>query len=282
LTQAARRPAGGVRLAVSNLAWPRSDDEAVAGILQEEGCRGVEVALTKAWPEPLRVPDAEVDRYRRWWEQRELPIVALQALLFGRPDLVLFGPAQVRRELLSYLGRIMEIGARLGAGALVFGSPKNRRRGELVRDEALRVATEFFTEAAGAAERAGVVLAIEPNPPQYGCDFVTTIREAVELCTRVDHPAFRVHADVGGLTLSGEDPRALATGASLLAHSHVSEPHLVEIGTGGADHESAAAAFAAGGYDGWLSIEMREEEGAEERVRRAVRRARAAYQKVLA
>jgi sugar phosphate isomerase/epimerase len=273
---------GAVRLAVSNLAWPTSDDEAVARVLREEGCRGVEVALTRRWPEPLRVPDAEIERYRLTWEQRELPIVALQALLFGRPDLVLFGPAGVRRELLSYLGRIMDIGAILGAGTLVFGSPRNRRRGELSRGEALRVATEFFSEAAAAAETAGVVLAIEPGPPQYGCDFVTTIGEAVELCTRVGHDAFRVHADVGGLTLAGEDPRALAGGASLLAHAHVSEPHLVEVGTGGADHEGAAAALAEGGYDGWLSIEMREGDEAGERVRRAVRRVRAAYERVLA
>jgi len=39
-----------MKLAVSNIAWPREQDAAVADLLREHGVRGIEVAPTKVWP----------------------------------------------------------------------------------------------------------------------------------------------------------------------------------------------------------------------------------------
>jgi D-psicose/D-tagatose/L-ribulose 3-epimerase len=159
----------------------------------------------------------------------------------------------------------------------VFGSPKNRVRGDLPLNTAMSIACDFFQELGGAAASHGVSLCIEANPAAYGCDFVTTTAEAVELCRRVNHPAIRVNGDLGGMTMSGETPAlSLEDAGPWIGHFHASEPQLAELGTAGADHAGAARGLEAIGYDGWVSIEMRDT-GDLASVDRAVARAKAAY-----
>src|SRR5438552_1722928 len=97
--------------------------------------------------------------------------------------------------MLEYLSKISWLGGQLGAGPLVFGSPKNRIRGDLTFDEALKIAVPFFRSAAGNAQKNGTILCLEPNPPEYGCDFVTNTREALSVVEQVAHPGFRLHLD---------------------------------------------------------------------------------------
>ena len=144
-------------LAVSNIAWAPHEDEAIAAVLRREGVAGVELAPTKWREQPLEARVEEIAEYRRTWEDRGLRIVSLQSLLFGRPELQLFGSAAIRAALADYLRRVIDFGAELGAHALVFGSPKNRLRGSLSIGEANDIAIPFFRQlgehAACAAPR---------------------------------------------------------------------------------------------------------------------------------
>ena len=88
-----------MRLAVSNIAWPREQDAAVADVLAGLGVSGIEVAPTKIWPKPLEATDADVAAARRFWADRGIEIVAAQALLFGRPGLPLFESAETRQRM---------------------------------------------------------------------------------------------------------------------------------------------------------------------------------------
>jgi sugar phosphate isomerase/epimerase len=265
-------------LAVSNIAWAPHEDDAIAAVLRREGVAGVEIAPTKWREQPLEARVEEIAEYRRTWEDRGLRIVSLQSLLFGRPELQLFGSAAIRAALADYLRRVIDFGAELGAHALVFGSPKNRLRGSLSIGEANDIAIPFFRELGEYAIARHAALCIEANPPDYGCDFVTTTAEAAELCAAVNHPGVRVNADLGGMAMAVEDPYAAIRAAKdVIAHVHASEPHLGELGAV-ADHAAAAKALHEIRYDGWVSVEMRAGAGNNvSAVERAVRKARETY-----
>jgi len=251
-------PRGAAGLAVSNIAWDPAEDDAVGAIMVAAGCTGVEIAPAKIHPEPLRATPEQLAAYRRRWEDRGLRIVAMQGLLFGRPELQLFADAPARAALLDYLRGLVDVGAALGAGALVFGSPRNRQRGPLPLDLALDLAAGFFATVGAHAAASGVALCLEPNPPAYGCDFLTTTAEAVALCTRIDSPGIRVNGDLGAIVMNAEPTaEVIAAAAPVLGHFHVSEPHLAEVGTARAPTSAALAALDAAGYDRWISIEMR-------------------------
>ncbi len=267
-----------MRLAISNIAWPAGADTAVAPLLREHGVEGVELALTKVWPEPLAVSAAEVRAYRDGWEKQGLHVVALQALLFGKPRLTLFGSEEVRRQMRDYLTGMIERAGQLGAGVLVFGSPKNRQIQGRSRAEAWAIAVPFFRELGAVARRHGVCFCIEPNPPVYGCDFVTTVAEAVELVDAVADGGFGLHLDTAAMYLAGDPPRASITAAGpRCRHFHASEPFLKEVGGGTILHEPFARAVHSIDYRGWVSIEMGETEEWSGAIARALSFVRAAY-----
>lgn len=246
-----------MKLAASNIAWDPAEDDAVGRILRDRGFAGVEVAPSKRWESPIDATAKEIAGYRAEWEKRGLQIVAMQALLFGRPDLQLFGSATVRLALREYLTLLIEMANGLGARALVFGSPKNRRRGKMPLAEATDIAVEFFREVGAVAVSRSCVICIEPNPPSYDCDFINTTTEAVALCERIGSRGVKVNGDAGAIATNGEDPNATLTGAATwLGHFHASEPSLAEVG-GSPTHRLAAEALRSAQYDGWVSIEMR-------------------------
>jgi sugar phosphate isomerase/epimerase len=247
-----------VQVVMSNLAWEVAEDPGVAAILADAGVSGIEVAPTKVWPDLSTVSADDAERYRRSWEQRGLPIVSMQSLLFGRPDLVLFGEAEVTRNLVSYLRSVIDLAAALGARPLVFGSPRNRRREGLALDEAERRAADVFGELADYATTRGTCLCIEPNPTDYGADFVNHAAQGASLVRRVSSAGFGLHLDTGCLTLVGDDVvDAIADTVDVLRHFHCSEPGLAPIGrTGRVDHQAAGTALRRAGYTGYVSVEM--------------------------
>ena len=250
-------PSPSHRLAVSNIAWDAAEDDAVAAVLRQAGVGGVEIAPTKWRERPLDAAAADVAAYRRAWEDRGLRVVSLQSLFFGMPNLQLFGDDASRVAMSDYLRRTIDLGAALGASVLVFGSPRNRVRGELPLDNAVKLAVEFLRQMAEHAHACGATICVEANPVDYGCDFINTTAEAVDLCRAIDHPGVLVNGDLGGMTMSGEDPgRSVENANHLLGHFHASEPNLAELGAG-ADHTRAAKSLVSIEYSGWVSIEMR-------------------------
>lgn len=248
-----------MNLAISNLAWARNDDIMVARLLESMNVQGVELAPTKVWEHPFSVSPAELDDYRELWRSFGIEIVAIQSLLFGRPELRVFGTSELRDQTLDYLRKMIRLAGRLGAKAMVFGSPKNRLIGNLTTTAALNIAVPFFEALANEAEGSGVVFCIEPNPVEYGTDWIVTTREAMVLVEAVAHDSFGLNIDTGGMTLSGEDPTsALGDCGPWIRHFHISEPDLAPIGTRGVDHRRFASSLAVTGFSGWQSIEMRE------------------------
>lgn len=248
-----------MRLAVSNIAWDSSYDTEIASVLRTQGVDALEVAPTKSWPDPRQAGEDDARRERERWQQLGLEVVATQSLLFGRPDLLLFGPGDQRKAFQEHLVHVIRLGAQMGARAQVFGSPKNRRRKGLDPTQAFHVAAEVFADVAAAAEDAGTAVALEANPPQYGADFLTSAHEAAALVREVGSPGLRLHLDTACMLLVGDDPVECATRyAGLLSHVHLSAP---DLGPVGECPDPAYAPFLStltrSGYTGAVSVEMR-------------------------
>ena len=269
-----------MRVAVSNIAWDAVDDDRVAEALVELGVTGIEVAPTTHWEDPSVATEEQIERYRRRWLDRGLTVSSLQALLYGRPELVLFGSDEAREATLAYLARISGLAGRLGAGPMVFGSPKNRKVGDRIPTEAHDIAVDFFRRAAADANAAGVTLCLEANPPEYGADFAVSTHEALAIVEEVDRSGFGMHLDLGGMQIAGEPiSERIHDCAQWLGHFHVSEPYLAPVGASRLDHDEIASALRDIEYEGWVSIEMRKPVDADpvETVIAAARRIVAAY-----
>ena len=162
----------------------------------------------------------------------------MQALLFGMPKLNIF-PIDLAAESIDYLERHSANWSLAGRGSrLVFGSPKNRDRGQLDDQTAHKQAIEVFRQLADTAAELGVVFCLEPNPVAYQCNFMTNTDKALSVVSAVDHPGLGLHLDSGILCLNGESPEAaIESAGTWLKHFHVSEPQLAPVdGHGPVDH----------------------------------------------
>ena len=233
-----------MRLGISNIAWDPIEDAAVAELLRQHAVDAIDIAPGKYFPNPAAAGPVEIERVARTWRARGIEIVGMQALLFGTQGLNVFGDDASQAAMLAHLDGICRIGAGTGARRLVFGSPRNRDRSGLDDEQARRVATDFFRRLGDIAASHDVLVCLEPNPPHYAANFMTTGAETAQVVRLIDHPHIRMQFDSGAFTLSGEDPEALLSRhADLICHVHASEPDLVPLGDGDTNHAACRAAL---------------------------------------
>lgn len=248
-----------MKISISNIAWDRSEDEAIAALLQQYGVAGIDVAPGKIGADPIELSAADIEDYVQYWRDHGIQMAGMQSMLYRHPELRIFDGQTARQQTIDYIKRIIDLAAQLGTKPMVFGSPKNRQIGQMPLDEALPIAEAFFTELAQHAHACDTVLCVEPVPPEYGADFLTTIADATAFVKQVNHAGLRLQFDSATLTLSGEDVAAtLALARPWMGHFHASDPEFGITGAlGVVQHELLAQKLNEHAYDGWVAIEMR-------------------------
>ena len=259
------------RLSVSNIAWEQHNSPAVFSVLRKHGVAGIEVAPSKIWADWIGASGDAAKEYRKELSDLGFQVPAMQALLFGKDNLQVFEEA-THPAFFEHLRLVAEIAEGLHAKVLVFGAPKNRRRGALGGQEAMEKASIFFREAGKICSEHGAVLGIEPNPAEYHCDFINNIADARELVLQTDSPGVKLHIDSGAAAVNGEELTTALYNAGDFVHYHISEPHLVNVAAGQTDHRAAFAVLKKIRYAHWVSLEMRREEPELEKLEAAVQK----------
>ena len=245
-----------MKLAVSSIAWEPAHDAAVRAMLAHRGVRGIELTPLKYWPAGVDVAPHVLADYKAQWSDAGISIVALQGILFGMPELQLFGSPSQQAALEAHLAAIARLASALGAGILVFGAAKNRLRGALTEDEAIAAAVPLLRRVASVCTDVGITLCIEPNPPRYGGDFVHTSADAMRLVREVDHFSFGLHLDAGAFAINAESDSEVIEAARHARHFHISEIDLVPTGSGTVDHRRLGRLLRLAAFERWHSIEM--------------------------
>ncbi len=258
------------KLTVSNIAWDSTPPELILPVLSAAGVRAIEVAPTVVWPNWEGATVEAAEAFADSLHEQGFSIPSLQAILFGKPELHLFGTSQELTALKTHIEYVAELAQAMGAHIMVMGAPKNRLRGTMAADRARHIAVEFFAHVGDACSKRGVCLCIEPNPVQYSCDFITNSTQGLDLVDLVSSAGFGLHLDVAGMHLADESVyESIIAAGDHIKHIHVSEPNLQDFSNPVCDHDAAARALKEINYKGWVSIEMRKSEHPVESVKRA-------------
>ncbi len=134
--------------------------------------------------------------------------------------------------------------------------------GDLDPDEARRLVVDGLREVAAAAREAGIRFGLEPAHPgqRASVSFVNSVADATALLATAELPDVGIMADT--YNLWHEPPDALVAVADRVTGLHVAdEPRAggegrVLPGEGGARSADHVAALAAGGWDGYLDVEI--------------------------
>jgi len=108
--------------AISNIAWQSNEELEILPALHALGIGCLEIAPTKVFSSPDLATPQEILLARRLYESKHFEIVALQAILYGKPELQVFGDELCQAKSLAYLTKMIALAENLGAKVLVFGS----------------------------------------------------------------------------------------------------------------------------------------------------------------
>ena len=260
-----------MKLSVSNIAWNEADEPEVFKLLQKSIVTGIEVAPTRVWPAWHGANPQNASQIKQTYAELGFEIPALQAILFEKPDLQVFGDASIQAELITHIDKVASYAEGFGAKLLVFGSPKNRDPGVLSKEQAFKAGTDFFSRAAKVCLNYGVQLGLEPNPSIYNCRFMTHWQDILKMVDEVSSPGIAVHLDTACISLEHDNIiEAIEACAGQIAHFHVTEPNLGDFSKPTLNHAEIGIALKKSGYSGWLSIEMRRSDNPLKSVQEAI------------
>ena len=116
-----------MKLALSNLALKGLSWQTALAGLRNTSIRGIEIAPSLIWERPELSSSSSRLAFRRMIEESGFEIAGLQALLFNRNDLQIFGDAHARSGCLAQLRRMVDLCSDLGGTVVSFGSASNRK-----------------------------------------------------------------------------------------------------------------------------------------------------------
>jgi D-psicose/D-tagatose/L-ribulose 3-epimerase len=244
------------KLSVSNIGFDNYKILDCAQKFRDMGIRGIEIAPTKIWGVIENSKFQKMRTLKRQLNDLGVEVSGIQSLFFGLPDLQIldrsFWP-KIRRHMLL----MFEVSQLLGSEILVFGSPKNRIRGELIQLVADQIATEFFQSLLIDLDSYDLRIALEPNAAEYGADYLTTYSEVVRLEQMIGSDRIGVQIDTGCLELAQINCVEAVYSRDPI-HVHISAPKLVSPVTIRLNFEEINVALARIKFDGWTVLEMLE------------------------
>lgn len=258
------------RLMVSNLAWNLAFESKALDILKRYNIRRVELALSKYvyWDNATMDVLLEI---RKKYAAHNLEIYSLQAVFYEKTYNVFDDP----RSFIAHFRKVLIIARTLGASVIVFGSPKNRYIPDgISKDEAHMKFLEAMREVSKYAELNRVCVCIEPNAKAYGCNFITTLAEALEIVQEIDSPYVKVNVDTGNLVMEN-DILDMDSISNYIGHVQVSEANLGPLFSSSEDKipEDTHKQFSEKLRAHKISLEMKEvaEDTFEENIKKFVR-----------
>jgi sugar phosphate isomerase/epimerase len=257
-----------VRLAFSTNAYTKFPLPEACDSIAAAGYKYIEVLADVPHAYPPAYSEREALRLRERLDTLGLAAAAINgntAMGYFRPvpERLTFEPSLISPDEVHRQDRIRIIGACLGLAnvlgapvvTITTGQPLSGEPAEVLRGR-LMAGLDAVVEA---ADRAGVDLAVEPEPGQ----FIETSAALRDLLDKVDHPRLGANLDVGHAWCAGDDPaEAVRLLAPRLKHLHLEDIkdrrhyHLIPGDGGEIDFAGIRRALDEVGYQGAAAVEL--------------------------
>ncbi|MEE4287126.1 MAG: sugar phosphate isomerase/epimerase family protein [Mariniphaga sp.] len=188
-----------------------------------------------------------------------IPVKACNSFIPG--SLKSVGPEAVHTEILEFMEIAFQRAQKAGVEYIVFGSGGSRAVPEgFSKEEALRQFTDLCSQMAPIAARYDVVVVLEPLNTRE-CNLINSVLEGGVIVEEVNHPNFRLLADIYHMMMDGEGPESIEKYGHLIHHTHIAEKEgRAAPGTHNEDFTAYFKALKNVGYEGKMSIECRWED----------------------
>jgi sugar phosphate isomerase/epimerase len=173
-------------------------------------------------------------------------------------DLKITGPQVNEKQVLAHVDQVFARAKKAGIPLIVLGSGGSRR---LPDGYDYPLAVTNFTALCGklalVARKHGITIAIE-SLNRTETNFLNTLAEAAEVVRKVNHPNFRLNADLYHMMKENEPPQHIIDAGKLIVYVELAEKENRTLpGVLGDDFKPYLRALKSIGYQGPIVIEGR-------------------------
>lgn len=248
-----------IDLCISNICWDKHP-VSFLDMCVENGVSKIEIAPTKIVSSVYNNNDSVLRSFLHEVKSRNMTIESMQSIFYNNQSNIFLQ----KKQFLDHLRKVFEIAKKIECDYLVFGSPKNREIPNSMKKEE---AWDFFCETMEEIseilnkEYDNLKLALEANPQQYGCNFMTNYLEAKEILEKVKKENIVFHLDTACTLMSGKNfENAFVENKKYIHKIHLSEPYLEPVINNTIDYEKIFKILKKHNYNGVVSIEMKPSE----------------------
>ena len=214
------------------------------------------VESVASWISPRTVSEDQFAHNLKQFKTLRLPVYAFNIFMPG--ELKLVGPAVDEAAILQYAETVFQRCQRTGVKLIIWGSGGARRIPQgFDRKKASKQFISIARQVAIAASKYNITLALE-NLNRTETNFINTLQEALDIVRQVDHPNFRLCADIYHMLVEEEPARVIERTKKYLIHVDLAEKNgRTPPGVNGEDFKSYLMALQQINYSGKIILECR-------------------------
>lgn len=166
------------------------------------------------------------------------------------------GPDVNESRVLGFADTVFSRAKRAGVRFIVSGSGGARRIPDGYNlEKAQADFSVLFRKVANVAGKYGIMIALE-NLQSTETNFVNTVKTATEVVRAVNHPNFKLNADIFHMMREGESPQSIVDAADVLVYCELAEKGNRSFpGIMGDDFKPYLRALRKADYKGYIFIE---------------------------
>jgi sugar phosphate isomerase/epimerase len=176
--------------------------------------------------------------------------------VFFPPSIKIAGPDVDEKRVLGYADTVFSRAHKAGVPFIVLGSGGARRLPDGY--DQTKATTDFVLlckKLAVLANKYKVMIALE-SLQVAETNFVTSLKSAAEVVRGVNHPNFKLNADIFHMSRNGESPESITEAADVLAYCEIAEKETRSFpGVKGDDFKPYLRALRKAKYKGYIFIE---------------------------
>jgi sugar phosphate isomerase/epimerase len=143
--------------------------------------------------------------------------------VFFPADIKLVGPALDEKKVLSFADTVFQRASALGVYAIVLGSGGPRRLPEGYSKEAgIKEFVALSKKLAQLAGKHNIKIFLE-NLNSTETNFITSLKEAAEVVKSVNHPNFKLNADIYHMMKENESPQSIIDAGAIIEYCEIAE-----------------------------------------------------------
>ena len=224
-------------------------------LLRASGYRYLIESTAKCFS-PIKVTEQQFQEKLSSIKKLKTPLFAVNLFIPG--ELKVVGPTVDEAAILAYTEKVLQRCKTADVKMITWGSGGSRRLPDGF--DPLKAKEQFINIARKVAAQAAqynIMLALE-NLNSTEANFITTLDAALDVVKKVDHPNFRLCADIYHMLKENEDPAIIEKGKRFIVHCEIAEKEKrTPPGTMGDDFRPYLKALNKINYKGKIILECR-------------------------